>query len=377
MSEKMPQDKGRTEIEGRAVGRTIGVEPQEKEISEEVRLHRELYEKRRSELRAIEQAIKEGSGDLRYLEQEAESKLRDIEDIAPHAGIPDREVWKDKDPFVFREKNVRALKRLLSEWHDIRPDYVFLTETSSVPYGYAIKEAWKTAYPDEKAPVFYRLESWTEHDHAIDVNPFLFQGGGIDRRTDGVFPEDPELPILEKIQEGITRYLKDRIKSDAARIIIFDEYDKPITPRQISHPDEMTWSRSLRGPTKEMMKSFPNIDLYYAGINDYGVSHSSMDFGRFNHPVKKQYPRVTLKRNVDSAKKKKRMADPPPWNNLDSLEEKTTEEIRREILEKGYRPFGRMIKDPERRKEALQYISDLKEIGRIAGREFYENNHQG
>jgi hypoxanthine phosphoribosyltransferase len=43
-------------------------------------------------------------------------------------------------------------------FHDVyKPDYVFLTETSSTPIGYILKEAWKTAYPDEKPPVFLRI----------------------------------------------------------------------------------------------------------------------------------------------------------------------------------------------------------------------------
>jgi hypothetical protein len=42
--------------------------------------------------------------------------------------------------------------------HDVyNPDCVFLTETSGTPMGYLFKQAWKTAYPGEQPPKFYRI----------------------------------------------------------------------------------------------------------------------------------------------------------------------------------------------------------------------------
>jgi hypothetical protein len=43
-------------------------------------------------------------------------------------------------------------------FHDVyKPDYIFLNETGATPLGYALKEAWRTAYPGEKPPVFLRI----------------------------------------------------------------------------------------------------------------------------------------------------------------------------------------------------------------------------
>ena len=56
------------------------------------------------------------------------------------------------------EKIKEWAMELVESWHDnINPDYIFVTDTSAVRYGYVLKEAWKKAYPDEKAPVFYRI----------------------------------------------------------------------------------------------------------------------------------------------------------------------------------------------------------------------------
>jgi len=55
-------------------------------------------------------------------------------------------------------KSLKSLANQVKFLHDIhKPDYVFLTESSAVPVGYTLKEAWKTAYPGEKPPVFYRI----------------------------------------------------------------------------------------------------------------------------------------------------------------------------------------------------------------------------
>jgi len=50
------------------------------------------------------------------------------------------------------------LKSQVKFFHDVwRPEYVFLNETSAIPNGFVLKEAWKTAYPNEKPPIFYRI----------------------------------------------------------------------------------------------------------------------------------------------------------------------------------------------------------------------------
>lgn len=279
--------------------------------------------------------------------------------LAPHAGIPDREEWKNKDPFVFREKNVEGLKKLLELWHEIIPDYILLTETSAIPYGYAIKEAWKAAYPNENPPEFYRIESWTERAHIVEFGEHV--DNDIDTLIENSSPDSPDLPVLRNMKEGVANYFKNRIKKDNAKILMFDQYDKPIEPRMWH--EQQRKDGTLFGVGHELHKAYPEAQLYYAGVNG-----SKLDFGRGGYPISKAHPRVTLKRNVLSIEKTS-MLD-RPGNRIDPLAVDTKENIKNEILEKGYRPFGRMLKDSERRQEALQYIRNLKEFGQIAGKEF-------
>lgn len=326
-----------------------------------------LRKRNQDELLRIEQEIillKNQGRNTVILEGDAKRTRREIEFLAPHAGIPDRESWKDKDPYVFRESNVKELKTLLKTWHSYKPDYIFLTETSAVPYGYAIREAWRVAYPDEKLPVFYRVEPWTESDHIVEI--------GAEDDIDELIKEtelksDTHL-ALGKIKEGIADYLRGRIKKSDANIIIFDQYDKSMQPQDAY----WTKSKSISGLAKELYKSFPASRVYYAGVNNIdGWNPDKLDFGR---STGREHPRVTLKRNVNHEKKRESLSS--PGNRIDPLDQESPKEIIQAILQKGYRPIGKLIKDPKRRREALQYIQALKEVGKIAGQEFLQDKQK-
>lgn len=102
--------------------------------------------------------------------------------------------------------------KLVERWHSTafgngdvcQPDYIFLTETSSIPYGFAIKEAWKRIYPTEQRPKFYRIDpvrlgsmspAWEKPDYTMSV-------------TNNKIIED---------------YFTKRIRKRGAKIIIFEE----------------------------------------------------------------------------------------------------------------------------------------------------------
>jgi len=52
-----------------------------------------------------------------------------------------------------KEYNKEVLKERIRELHDkYHPEAIFMTQTSSTLYGWAIKEAWKEAWPEEKVP---------------------------------------------------------------------------------------------------------------------------------------------------------------------------------------------------------------------------------
>ncbi|MEY2664893.1 MAG: hypothetical protein RIT04_701 [Candidatus Parcubacteria bacterium] len=317
-----------------------------------------LYKNAQIKLSEYNEKLKSGTGDVRYLKQEIQYLTAEIYNLAPHVGIPDREEWRGKDPFVFRENNVIKLKELVKNWHDYKPDYIFLTETSAIPYGYAIKEAWKIAYPNEEIPIFYRIESWTEQAHIVEID----RKDDIDNLIRYSNPQDSKLPLLKKMKEGITDYLVDRIKKDNAKILIFDQYDKGLTPSPINRHND--GGQTISGLAHELKKNFPRTTLFYAGVNSHG---RKLDFGRSGYPINKQHPRVTLKRNVNHDNKK--LSD--EGNRIDAMAKRPSDEIIQDILTNGYNPTGMTIKDPERRKEALEYIKSLKEIGAIAGNDLF------
>lgn len=94
---------------------------------------------------------------------------------------------------IDRAEIVSSLKRDLQGLHKFNPDYIFLTDTSAVPAGYILKEAWKTAFPSDKAPVFYR------------VDPEALKDG------------------LESHRHEINKFFRKRLRKKNARVFVYDE----------------------------------------------------------------------------------------------------------------------------------------------------------
>lgn len=97
---------------------------------------------------------------------------------------------------------VEVIEREIEAIHEYGPKYIFLLETSAIPSGYALKEAWKIAYPDETVPIFYRIDPKT-----------LFSMSNLSYR--GQDKED---------RETVEFFFKKRIKDNDAKILIYDEY---------------------------------------------------------------------------------------------------------------------------------------------------------
>ncbi len=139
---------------------------------------------------------------------------------------------------IMEEKfRVQELSNIRSEqiinniryWHDeFKPDYIFLTETSAFPAGYAFKEAWKTAFPGETPPKFFR----------------------IDPKAMGLKSNAKDFPEYERVLEN---FLRERISTDNPRVIIYDE--QPVTrASQQTIKNEM--ARKLNLPSKNIEISF-------------------------------------------------------------------------------------------------------------------------
>ena len=84
---------------------------------------------------------------------------------------------------------IHLLTEQIKSLHDFyQPEVIIFNESSAVPNGYVIREAWRVAYPDETPPKFYR------------VNPRALKKGKKD-----------------------TEFFQKRIKNKDTRIFVYDE----------------------------------------------------------------------------------------------------------------------------------------------------------
>jgi hypothetical protein len=105
--------------------------------------------------------------------------------------------------------------------HKYAPAYVFLLETTSTPEGFKIKEALKTAYPNQPAPIFYRIDP-------RQVIGVLSQGRRIIKGK-----ENPTKEYEAKKKE-LEEFFRKRIKDKNARILIYDtDWSKGSSPGSI------------------------------------------------------------------------------------------------------------------------------------------------
>lgn len=113
----------------------------------------------------------------------------------------------------YKVMNANQVKELISvakerviEWHRLKPEYIFLTETSATPAGYLFKEAWKKVYPAEKMPAFYRIDPLALPDEN--------NGAGVSKK----YIENNPLYL-----QRLDSFFRKRIKKKNARVLVFDE----------------------------------------------------------------------------------------------------------------------------------------------------------
>ncbi|MFA6042665.1 MAG: hypothetical protein WCV85_06735 [Patescibacteria group bacterium] len=104
-----------------------------------------------------------------------------------------------------RIKNWAA--KVVTQWHDeIKPDYVFVTDSSAIPYGYVLKAAWKAAFQGEESiPRFLR------------VDPMLFKW--LENNDDGLVQKMAQESYAPQMEERLKRI----ISKENPKIIVFDE----------------------------------------------------------------------------------------------------------------------------------------------------------
>ena len=137
---------------------------------------------------------------------------------------------------------------LVERWHSTQfgngdissPDYIFLTGTSSIPYGFAIKEAWKRRFPTEQTPKFSRIDP--------------VRLGSMNHGW-----EEPDYTMVVTDSEVIEDYFAKRIRKKDAKIILFEE--------------EVSTRRSIELVTDFFKKWNTNLNLNSQIVAKYGKSN--------------------------------------------------------------------------------------------------------
>lgn len=113
----------------------------------------------------------------------------------------------------YNQKTREWVKNKIIAWHDkVKPDYIFLTDTSAVPFGWLFKNTWREMYPGEKVPKFYR-SGISKNTRQLESKPGIF---GTPGGCNPYFNIDKWRPILEKRFE--------RMKLDKSKtVLVYDE----------------------------------------------------------------------------------------------------------------------------------------------------------
>lgn len=216
----------------------------------------------------------------------------------------------------FLEKDVRFrkdLKEMIKEWRDeVKPDYIFLNECSSTPYGFLIKAAWKTAYPDEDLPKFYL------------INPRAIEHADL---------------YGDKAYREWVEYFTRRVKNKNAKVIVFDE---AVVSGESSENvlTALSWY-PLRAPWRKHPEDREKLGIPEDNISIYrgvGREYKGRDYG----------------------------------DRLDNITEKDIKEYSYRLPIDKFTYTGKTIKDPQARDEALEYINYLESVGSDIGKEMLE-----
>ena len=244
------------------------------------------------------------------------------------------------------------VKKTVQEWHDkVSPDYIFVTETASVPYGYVLKETWKNTYPDEDCPDFYRID------------PTAIPEPGNDQWVD------------EKTKEIIKQYFSKRIRKDDAKIIVFDEGGPKTEPINLDKVEQyingegglIVSGRSLRKTIVGIHYAYKKYvnkkegEIWASGdINKMSSGATRFIYGNDDESSEK---------NISVRPTSKIGGDRNPHRAYSDDEKliKSDNKIRRG----EYNLTGNIVKHPEQRKRAVAFVKELRKIGKQAGEELY------
>ena len=165
--------------------------------------------------------------------------------------------YKDFDEH--KKEWIQKYEETIKQIHEYNPEYIFLTETSSIPLGYLIKEALRKAYPNSPLPKFYRVDP-------RQIQEVMFEGGSEEKR---------------KLEE----FFRKRIKIKNAKILVYDtDWDAGRSPGSIvallKYPERFGFDIDINCPNVKMngrifpeqeRKLSPNVKKDF-GIDDSDIA---------------------------------------------------------------------------------------------------------
>ncbi len=288
--------------------------------------------------------------------------------------------WKEQ----LTPEEIKRIKdwagRVVKQWHDeVKPDYIFLTETSAIPFGYVLKEAWKTAYNDEEIPKFYRVDP-----------SFLMNTFGPGMKDDNPYYIKEEAILKEHFNALITK--------NNPNIIVFDEGG--IISGNLGSRDQKSYDdflyrytdedkkedKSNRAPvfrdimhtrSQRIVMKYLDVLLKDKNPSIYGSQQAITEVLRGEEVEcdigEKEKEFTPFKWETKMIKNRKPTSKPYSSRDRDIR----TQDMIIQNLSGGHhinkfdhpKIKGRIVKHPEQRKRAIEYVNELQELGREAGEE--------
>ena len=279
------------------------------------------------------------------------------------------------------KRTIGRLKHDLRGIHEYRPKYIFLTDTSAIPFGYELKASWKYAYPGEEAPQFYRVDP-----KALRYMMYVskkFEEGDETKKEEAL-----------KFRKEIADFFGKRIKNQKDKILVYDEHSEVgQTPQLIVNllKNPETYGLTNKIKCKDVKRSISEMELMH--LRDPKHFHQPVSWNEkvvlkdvlgirqgipYPYENPKDYDNAERHINVT---KKDTTKEPPPYESSVDLRGKrrTKEEIEDDIKERLDKfPFDfsdwqkGFLEENKHRTPGIRLIKMYKATGKEAGLELRE-----
>jgi hypothetical protein len=258
---------------------------------------------------------------------------------------------------VISDKDFQEYRKWATEkvrlWHDrIKPDYILLTETTATPLGWLLKETWKSKYPNERVPKFFRSDIGNKRNGDESISRF-YSGDN---------------PLGES-------YLSARKIDKKKKILVFDEMDKSKSFRKRKGPIEFVkngtalYDRDTKNPLQSKISAqCETLGRNVIALDSIGCKNIWTDAGMPDGYAPKFMTELNPYSDQEYSHSYLGDINPEKGRSLKGAYIKPTRKQDLNSEQRDYRiknPYvGFLEKDPSLRKRALDFIHDLKAAGK-------------